>query len=324
MREWGYESNIYAQNVHPEVNAKKYSEYKKISSQDNILIFHFSIGSDISDFIKELPDKKILFYHNMTPFEYFYGINETLVHLLRNGRNELRSLVNYIDLAIGDSEYNRLELQEMGFKKTDVMSLLLDFEKYKKPNEQLLKRYEDEYVNILFVGRIVPNKKQEDLIKIYYYYKSINPKSRLFLIGGYEGCETYYYFLQDLIRNLNLKGVHLLGKIDFHDLIAYYHLADVFLCMSEHEGFCVPLLESMNFGVPIIAYNSTAIPYTLGNTGILVNKKRYDEIAEMVHILIEDKKLKNSIIKKQKERLNDFEKEKIIHKFYDILHRMMK
>ena len=322
LNEWGYKSEIYAQNIHPKINAKKYTEYKKISSKENILIFHFSIGSEVSEFVKKLPDKKIMIYHNITPPEYFCGVNETLVNLLENGKKELRSLVDHIDLAVGVSEYNRLELQEMGFKNTDVLPIIINFHEYSSPNKKLLSKYDDDFVNLLFVGRVTPHKRQEDIIKVFYYYKLINPKSRLFLAGSYEGCEIYSDYLKKLIQELNMKDVYLLGKISFNDLISYYKLADFFICMSEHEGFCVPILESMYFEVPIIAYKSTAIPFTLEDTGILVKEKNYCEIAEMVNVLIEDEELRSTLVKKQKDRLENFKREKIISQLESILSKV--
>lgn len=319
LNEWGYKSEIYAQNIHPKVNANKYTDYNKKSSKENILIFHFSIGSEVSEFVKKLPDKKIMIYHNITPPEYFIGVNDTLVSLLENGKKELHSLVGHIDLAIGDSEYNRLELQKVGFKNTDVLPIILNLGEYNCPNQKLLSKYSDDYVNFLFVGRVTPNKRQEDIIKVFYYYKLINPKSRLFLAGSYEGCEVYLDYLKKLIQNLNLKDVHLLGKISFDDLVSYYKLADIFISMSEHEGFCVPILESMYFEIPIIAYKSTAIPFTLENAGILVKEKNYCEIAEMANIFIEDEELRSTLVKKQKDRLNDFKREKIISRLESIL-----
>jgi L-malate glycosyltransferase len=322
LNEWGYKSEIYAQNIHPKINAKKYTEYTKVSSKENIVIFHFSIGSEVSEFIAKLPDKKIMIYHNITPSKYFRGVNETLVNLLDNGKKELRSLVGHIDLAVGVSEYNRLELQKLGFKNTDVLPIIIDFQEYDNPNEKLLSKYDDDFVNLLFVGRVTPHKKQEDIIKVFYYYKLINPKSRLFLAGSYEGCDVYSNYLKNLILSLGLKDVHLLGKISFNDLISYYKLADAFICMSEHEGFCVPILESMYFEVPIIAYNSTAIPATLENSGVLVTEKNYCEIAELINILMEDQELRSKIVEKQKNRLDDFKKEKIILRLESILSKV--
>jgi glycosyltransferase involved in cell wall biosynthesis len=315
LRSCGYESEIFAQHIHPKLAhvTKVYTEYQKLSSPENILIFHFSIGSDISKFVKTLPDKKILIYHNITPYNYFMGINDTLVHLLRDGRRELAEYTNIIDLALGDSEYNRIELAGIGFKNTGVLPIIIDFEKYnQEPDQKILKKFDDDYTNFIFVGRLSPNKKQEDVIKMFYYYnKCIDQNSRLFLVGSYDGMEKYYEQLRELVKRLNLKNVYITGQVDFKELLTYYKLSDIFISMSEHEGFCVPLLESMYFGIPIIAYKSTAIPYTLNGSGILVNEKRYENAAEMAHILVKDKKIQNKIIENQRLRLQQFEKPKL-------------
>lgn len=324
LRNWGYESEIFAQNIHPSITEAKYLlEHKKKSSKSNILIYHLSIGSDVSKYIMNAPDRKILIYHNITPPHFFYNVNDNLAMILGKGRNELKSLANTIDMAWGDSEYNRLELERMGYRETGVLPLILDFSKYNKHNGEISSKYDDGWINILFVGRIAPNKKQEDIIKCFYYYKTINPRSRLFLVGGFNGCEVYYKYLQDLIEHLRIKDVHLVGMVDFADLISYYMLADVFLSMSEHEGFSVPLIESMHFGIPIIAYNSTAVPYTMDGAGILVNRKCYPEIAEMINLVVTDEKLRDKIITKQNVRLKDFSYERTIDLFKEQLNKVI-
>lgn len=313
---WGYESLIFSQHIHPNLApvAQLYTEYQKFSSPENILIYHLSIGSVISEFVKTLPDKKIIIYHNITPHKYFEGINDTLVQLLKDGRKELAEFAGTVDLALGDSEYNREELEELGFKKTGVLPIIIDFEIYKQePDKKILKKFNDNYINFLFVGRISPNKKQEDVIKTFYYYnKYINSRSRLFLVGSYNGTEKYHAQLQNLVKQLNLKNVHIIGQVEFPELLAYYKLADVFLSMSEHEGFCVPLVESMYFGIPIISYSSTAIPYTLDGCGVLFKEKRYEQVAELMNYIIENKGLKARIVERQKKRLQEFDKSMIV------------
>lgn len=311
---WGYESEIYAQHIHPKLkgDVEVFTEYQN-SSCDNILLFHYSIGSEITDFVRSLPDKKILIYHNITPYSYFHGINDTLVNLLKDGKRELGSFSDEVVLALGDSEYNREELESLGFKNTGVLPIIIDFDKYaQKPTQKILDKFNDEHSNILFVGRISPNKKQEDIIKMFYFYKThIDPKARLFLVGSYEGLEKYHEQLINLIKELNLNDVLITGKVDFKDLLSHYKVADVFISMSEHEGFCVPLLESMYFELPILAYNSTAIPYTLDGAGVTFNQKRYEEVAEMCHVLISNRQIRDQIINVQTNRLKMFEKSTI-------------
>lgn len=306
FRESGYESEVFCKNHHHSLSAHQYNEYPRDIERNRILIYHHSIGSDIAEFIKDLPDKKMMIYHNITPAHFFAGINEHLFYLLEKGRQELCDLTDSIQLAVGDSEYNRQELENVGYPCTDVLPILLDFTAYSKICLDTLKSFSDDWINILFVGRISPNKAYEDVIKTFYYYKLLNPKSRLLLPGSYQGTELYYDSLQKLVQKLRLTDVHFFGKINLEELVAYYKCADIFLCMSEHEGFNVPLLESMYFDIPIIAYNTCAIPYTLGDAGILINSKEYGVISELINIVVNDKDLSMKILKKQKKQLEKY------------------
>jgi glycosyltransferase involved in cell wall biosynthesis/2-polyprenyl-3-methyl-5-hydroxy-6-metoxy-1,4-benzoquinol methylase len=317
LREFGYESDIYAKSIHPKlVDIKNYADYLKISSPQNILIVHYSTeyGSELLDFIRSLPDKKILLYHNITPPVFFRNFSSAHEQATKIGLHELKhEIKNIVNVALADSEFNRQDMINIGFKKTGVLPYLINLNKFDiSPNRKIIQKYSDELVNLLVIGRISPNKKVDDAIKCFYYYnKYINSKSRLLLVGSYQGMELYYNYLNNLIIKLGLKNVYFTGHINLDELISYYKIGDVFLTMSEHEGFCVPLVESMHFEVPILAYNSTAIPETLGGAGVIVNDKNYIEIAELINVLVEDKVLRNKIVKKQSERLEFFSRKRI-------------
>lgn len=309
LRRLGFNSYIYADLADERLGlfSKPYKQYRDISNQDNILIYHYSLFSEVSDFIMGLPDKKIMIYHNITP-EYFYnGISEEVARNCKRGREGLKRILGCFHLTLGVSEYNRQELEELGSQSTAVLPYIVDFERYSiQPG---LKRFpvEDNCTKILHVGRVAPNKKIEDIIKVFYFYQKINRQSQLFLIGGDDDTKIYSNALKRLVYNLGLeKRVLFWGRIGFEDLVKFYKESDIYLCMSEHEGFCVPLLEGMYFNLPILAYNSTGIPYTLKDAGILINEKKYYEIAEMIHLLMTDRVLREKVIKGQRERLMDF------------------
>jgi glycosyltransferase involved in cell wall biosynthesis len=157
--------------------------------------------------------------------------------------------------------------------------------------------FDDEKTNFLFVGRIIPNKRFEDLIKVFHVYqKYIDPNCRLLLVGESKGFERYFDALVRTMDELELKDVVFTGHVDTDDLAAYYQLADLFLCLSEHEGFCVPLIEAFRFGVPVMAFEAGAVPETLGGAGILIREKRLDEIAEMAHLLVHDSSLREKVV----------------------------
>lgn len=321
LTNWGYKSNIYAENIHPTIKARKYSEYSKGSSKDNIALFHFSIGSGISKYIKKLPEKKIIRYHGITPPQYFAGINQYIMELLRNGQEQLLEFPPITQLALANSRYTEVELQNMKFKNTAILPLIINYEVYKKnPNENFLSKYNDDYVNIIFTGRIIPQKRQEEIIKIFYYYQKINSKSRLFLIGSADDFKIYYYSLLELIKKLKVSNIIFTGSITDEERVGFYKLADIFLCMSEWETFCVPLVESMYFNIPIIANNATAIPNTLGDAGILINDNvDYCAIAELIDVIINNNTLKRRIIQKQRERLENFSYRSVTEQFKKII-----
>ena len=315
LRDWGYESEIYAQHVHSKLSgsARSFREYKEISHPDTILIFHFSIGSELSEFVKRLPDRKILIYHNITPSHFFKGINAEVERRCEWGQEELKKLAPHFDLALGVSDFNRQELERAGFRKTGVLPIFLDFNNYYVVQEENLKKtLQDGKINILHVGRLVPQKKIEDLIKVFYLFqKRLYPESRLILVGTDSGLGNYSRALKKMVEELALtEKVLFAGFASFRELITYYAASQLYLCLSEHEGFCVPLVESMFFGLPILTYLTGGIPETLGGTGIGFAQKNLEQIAEMMALVLEDEALRKNIIAGQKERLKDLSLEK--------------
>jgi glycosyltransferase involved in cell wall biosynthesis len=315
LKGWGYNSEIYAQHVHSKLRgvARPFGEYKEISSPQNLLLFHFSIGSELSEFVKRLPDRKILVYHNITPPHFFKGINAEVERRCAWGYEELKKLAPHFDLALGVSEFNRQELDRAGFRNTGVLPIFIDFKNYYQTQEEVLKKsLQDGKVNILHVGRLVPQKKIEDLVKAFYLFqKRYHSGSRLVLVGTDSGVSNYSRAIKKMVAELGLTDwVVFAGFASFRELITYYATAHLYLCMSEHEGFCVPLMESMFFGIPIVTYLTGGISETLGGTGLGITRKNWEEIAELMALVLEDQDLREKIIKGQKERLRDLSLEK--------------
>jgi glycosyltransferase involved in cell wall biosynthesis len=301
--------------MHPRMREEcfYYKEHKAVSSSQNISIYHYSIGADIQDYVQKIPDKKMMIYHNITPHYFFEGHNHQLTDLLKAGRDALKNFSDIPLLCLADSEYNLQELKLLGYNRLGILPIIQDFSKFcREPDPGIMGKYNDGNINIIYVGRIVPNKKYEDLIKTFYFYrKYINPKSRLILVGSYEGMEKYFITLQNLIEKLNLRQVIFTGQVSLEELIAYYHSSHIFLSLSEHEGFGVPFLEAMFFKIPIVAYKSSAVPYTLGGAGVTFREKHYEALAELIDVILKNQALRKKIIEKQSTRLKDFDREKI-------------
>jgi glycosyltransferase involved in cell wall biosynthesis len=300
LRAAGYESEIFAEKVHPRMAhlARPLWEYRREGSLGTVCLFHFSIGSAAGRLAFHSPDPLVAIYHNITPAPFFLGFHPHLAGLCHHGRRELAAFAPRTDLALGDSEYNRRELEATGFQRTGVLPIVLDLGLYDRPASPVVRRlYDDGRTNILFVGRIIPNKRIEDLVRVFAAYQRwVDPRSRLLLVGDHRGFERYFDRLRELVSELRLDEVVFTGQVDDDELYAYYRDADVFLCLSEHEGFCVPLQEAMHFGVPVVAYDAGAVRETLHGGGILLREKRPEEIAELLGRLRADETLRRAVL----------------------------
>ena len=311
IKELGYDTMIYAENIDSRVDQKLVKRVDKMPQlhKEDILIYHLSTGTILNEKLKDYPCRKMVVYHNVTPAHYFKEYSHISAELCESGRKGIALLRDVADYCWADSEYNKHELLEAGYKcKIDVVPIIVPFDDYKKePDATIVQKYQDNWTNIVFVGRIAPNKKQEDVIKTFYYYKKyINPKSRLFLVGSYGGMERYHSRLKKYIEELELEDVYMTGHIKFNEILAYYKVADVFLCMSEHEGFCIPLLEAMCFDVPVVAYSYTGVKETLGYSGLHLEQKNCIYAAEMINLLVTNAELRNKVIELQRKRLDDY------------------
>jgi glycosyltransferase involved in cell wall biosynthesis len=191
--------------------------------------------------------------------------------------------------------------------KLGVLPIVFDSERYAvRPSRRVMRRY-SRGLNVLFVGRVAPHKRHEDLIRVFCHLKrSARPDARLLLVGSTWGTEPYVESLRAYVQRLGLTDVVFAGHVGAAEWAACYRRASVYLSMSEHEGFGVPLLESMHFGVPVIAYKAAAVPETLGGAGLLLTARNHAGTAELIALLEEDNNLRERVIARQRERLQDF------------------
>ncbi len=300
LRGAGYESEIIVETADPRLEHLT-TDYRDIVghvSPDDLLIHHFSLGSRASRTAFALPCRMALIYHNITPPEYFLGVHPQLVRQCYHGRRELTAYRTRCDLALGDSEFNRQELDALGFSPTDVLHVVPDFSHLDVvPDSRIMDAYDDECTNILFVGRMIPNKRPDDVIRFFHAYKTqYDPSARLILAGSYGGFDRYMVQLRALVAALGVQDVHILGQVTNEALTAIYDVADLFLCASEHEGFCVPLIEAFHKRVPVLAYASTAVPATMDGGGVLYDHKDPNRVAALMHALVADHQLVDSVL----------------------------
>ncbi len=311
FRSQGFVSDIYCleRDEGLEKESFLWRDFRPPQPED-IVILHFALPSPLSFELIRLPCHRVIIHHNVTAPEFFAGFSEEMVRLAILGRRELRQIGPFIDLALADSAFNRQELVSLGFRRTAVFPLYINFERYTRPfNRFLYNLYCDGRVNFLFVGRIVPNKKIEHLIKIIFYYKKyISPLVRLIVVGKKNSLPKYYESLVRLADDFYLQPEEIVfpGHVPDEDMFALYRAANVFVSMSEHEGFCLPLLESMIFDLPVVAYSAGAVPETLDGAGVLLTEKKIAEIAELLSLIANDAGLRARILERQRERLAKF------------------
>lgn len=312
FRKWGCTSEIFSEQkrILPELRdeAKDISEYASVASPDDSVLLHLSIGSEVNEVFRTLPCQKAILYHNITPSRYLDLINKQMANNLARGRAQLKAFARTARVNMADSKFNAEELIEAGYPDVKVLPLVLDLDKLTSSiDRKTMGRFGGNIVNVVFVGRCVPNKKIEDALTAFSYFnKYVEPNSRFIHVGSYSGTERYYNILLAQVKELGLNNVIFTKSIPQPELNAVYKCADIFLCMSEHEGFCIPLIESMVHDVPVLAYSAAAVPETLAGAGIVFAEKKYEMIAEMMGRLAHDNELKSAVIEGQRKRIADY------------------
>jgi glycosyltransferase involved in cell wall biosynthesis len=323
IRHWGYESFAYAVDAKPGVaDVRSYRRLFREVRPDDLLIVHFSMGSEVVDQLVKIPARRVLVYHNITPPEFFSGINPHAAAFARLGLRQLSRIAPAFELAIGVSEFNRRALVEAGYGETAHVPILLDWEHFAvPPTDAVLARWRGLRTVLLFVGRISPNKRQDDLVRMLVYYRRcIDPEAQLILVGAFRDQPQFHARVVALIERLGLGGaVYFAGSVDDASLLAYYRVATAFVSLSEHEGFGVPLLEAMRFRVPLVAYDAAAIGETVGSGGVLLRERDLAETAEAAAIVGEKTELREALVAAGERRVEDFDSEKVAERTRQVL-----
>ncbi len=311
LRAWGHDSDLFAPRRHPQATAPLRALDELSSSTDAVTIYHHAFWSEqIEARLRNLPGRLALVYHNVTPASYFAPYREELAASSVRARAALASLKELVDLPLTVSDYNRAELVASGFRDVELLPLPIDLDAFRNvaPDPAVLRRFSDGRKNFLFVGRLSPNKRQEDVIRIFaWYHRFVDPVSRLLLVGAAPEIDDYRKDLIDVAASLGVAThVVFAGKVSFSELAAYYRVADVFLCMSEHEGFCVPLLEAMLHDLPVVARAAGATAQTLGGAGVLLHGRNVPRGAEAVRRLLDDDALRARVLARQRQRIESF------------------
>jgi len=327
LRDMGYASELYALTIDEALNEEVRSFSDPEARRGDVTIFHYALPSPMTAAFASLDAGRVLQYHNVTPAEYFAPFDPALFRLATLGRAELATLADRTDFALGDSDYNRQELESLGFERTGVFPIAVDTTRVTQPaaRPSLDEILDDGLVNFLFVGRIAPNKKIEDIIKLAEVYKRyIDAYYRFIFVGRYDVVPRYYSVVRALMSEYRLLNDRFIftGSVPDEELAVYYRHAAVYLSLSEHEGFCVPLVEAMAADVPVLAYAAAAVPDTLGGAGVQFAPKDLEYAAELLGALAFDDGLRTSVIAGQRRRLADFTDDRIRRDLASIIRQL--
>jgi glycosyltransferase involved in cell wall biosynthesis len=328
LAERGYRTSVLAERLHPRalgLGGLARELERRRHGPDDLLVYHYSLDSDLTPIFAQFPGRRVLVYHNVTPERFLVGFHPELVEFLARGREALARLRGVPHFSLADSEWNRKELEQLGFHPTATLPVLVDFKRLDVPPDPLTARWlRRPGTRVLFVGRVIPNKGHHALVRCFAAYQRLfDPRARLLVAGEFRSIERYNHELLRLTAESGARNVEFLGHVSDAALAALYRAADLFVCLSRHEGFCVPLLEAFAFGVPVLALARTAVPDTCGNAAVLVEQDDPLLVAGLMDALVRDVGLRRSVLEGQRRRLEDFRPDRIAACLDELLPRLL-
>jgi len=308
LRDAGYDSEIFvpAGRIAPDMrhDCRPLGEFN--GERCETVILHYSTCSDADPVYAAFRGRRIMRYHNITPSAWFAGYDDTVAAELAAARAQLPQTVAASDCCWSDSAYNAAELEEFNPPGSIVLPLMFSPDEFiAGSGDEPHPEFSDSLTNLLFVGRIAPNKCIEDLIETFAYYRTLNPLSRLIIVGSAGSCPAYYAMLRLLASRLKLDNVCFTGFVTNSERYRIYRSAHIFVTASRHEGYCLPLVEAMARGVPAIAGNRGGMPEAMGGGGILYEGLTARELAVLIDRVLKDNVLREEIMTSQQKRLEE-------------------
>jgi glycosyltransferase involved in cell wall biosynthesis len=325
LEDKGVPTETYAEHIRPVLagQAVTFREYRP--APGDVLLYHMAIGSGVADFVRDQHAPVVLDHHNITPAHFWAGWEPPVVSATAWARNQLADLARDVAVGIAHSDYSEEELVALGCRRTAVVPILLDSGAFDRAtDDEVVDSLRHEGTVWLFVGRVAPNKAQHDLVKAFAVYRRVyDPTAKLRIVGA-SSSDAYVEAIRRLVHGLGLTGaVELTGGVTDAELGAHYRAADVFVCVSDHEGFCVPLLEAMHHGVPIVAYGATAVGQTLGSGGLVLAGKAPSLVAAAVARIHGDAGLRAGLVEAGRRRLDDFALERTRAQYWAVLETVL-
>ena len=300
FEEWGMAGAIHAAAIEPRLNAGVLPLKRLDAAPGDLLLIHYSAYAPRLEPLLALPQRKLLVYHNVTPARYLWSHHPHVATLCELGRDHLPRYAQAVDVACGVSEFNARELREAGARDVRVVPILFEA----TPAHSAAPS--DGSPRLLTVGRLVPHKRQDLVVRAFALYQRAHAPQAALACVGEPLSAAYRDWLAGVAERAGAMRVELPGPVPDADLRARYAVADVFVTLSEHEGFCVPLLEAFAAGVPVIARPVGGMPEVGGDAVLWAEDDDLGVVAELMHLAVTDEGLRAELIRRGRARLEEF------------------
>lgn len=320
-----FKSIILVRKDHIDNRVSKYCKHvEKFKIKDNsIVIYHYSIGSELNDLVIKTKAKRIIRYHSITPQEFFTNEDLEFSKLLRNGMENLWDLTNSFQISVATSKYTKSELDICGFKNTTVISLPVSPLYFKSSLKKNIEGSLKSNINFLFVGRFAPNKGHKELIHLFHGIKNSFPNSNLVLIGSYNPNDKYYKKIKTIINKLDLEqSVIMPNHVSDKELHSYYSISDFYLSCSKHEGFGVPILEAMWYDIPVFCYDTSSLRDTLNGSGVIIKYNNKGQFKDKLKEIMLDRDIYRKVIRNQRMRRIENSSFRIDNQWIELLNQI--
>jgi glycosyltransferase involved in cell wall biosynthesis len=319
LNRMGFRSEVFAGLIDDRLRrAARPADYLMRSLEpDDVIVYHLSIGSAVAALVKRASVRTVIVYHNITPTDYYRSTNPTVAYWLERGRRELEELAPRAALVIGDSRFNLDEAMAAGARHGAVVPPAVDLGRLRP----VPARPSDVAPTVVFTGRLAPNKGHAVLVRAIAALRTLSlPAARLVVVGGADDTEAYAAALRALADSLGVgSAVSMTGRVTDSDLHRIYASASAFACASEHEGFCVPLLEAMSFSIPIVGYAAAAVPETVGAAGLLTETRDPLVWAALLDEAVRSETTRGALIDAGHRRLEEFSDVRTARRLEDAL-----
>ena len=323
IRELGFDSEIFSMFRHPELMTDTHY-VDRLPPDADVVIYQLSIGSPVAERWAQHSGLKIANYHNITPISLVGKWDGLLAAEVQLGRDQMARYAERCDHAICDSDFNKSELDELGYTSTETIPVLFDVTDA-IPDPSALAKLERNRrgTQVLFVGRVAPNKAHHDLVAAVRTLRELHDDAHLHFVGT-DGPPGYRKVVETIVTHAGMRDhVTFHGSVSQEELVAHYLSADVFCCLSDHEGFCVPVIEAMHHGLPVVAFDCTAVGETVGDGGLLLKDKNPLTVACALHRVGSDSGLAQRLRVAGHERAEFFDRtttrERFSHYFSSLL-----